>query len=50
MYFAECHVAVCHTWFTNLTVSCTLINVSEVHRLRINKWAGLEGCGAAQQL
>lgn len=50
MYFTDWLVAACHTWFTDLTVSCTQVNVSRVHRLRINKWAGLEGLGAAQQL
>lgn len=43
MYFTECSVAACHTRFTDLTVHCTQINVCEVHRLRINKWAGLDG-------
>ena len=39
-----------HTRFTDLTVSCTQINVSQVRRLRINKWAEHEGPGLAQQL
>lgn len=43
MYFTECSVAACHTRFTDLTIRCTQINVCEVHRLRINKWAGLDG-------
>lgn len=47
MSFTKCCVAACHAWFTDLTVSCTQVHGS---RLRINKWAGLEGCGVAQQL
>lgn len=50
MYFTVCHVTVCYAWFRNVTVSSTQVNLSAVRRLRINKWAGFEGLGAAQQL